>query len=208
MQHPDLPVGEVLRRAARDHPHRTALVAHSSVFGAASKSVIRWSFRELDQLADVYARGVMAAGLEKGERAAVWATNLAEWVLLEFALARAGVVLVTVNTAFKAAEVEYLLRQSQSTALFFGSGFRDVSYPDVLASLPALPELRQKYFFVPTAPAGALPLCDLEGLAARVPPSELRRREQSLDLDDLIKDRKSTRLNSSHIQKSRMPSSA
>ncbi len=186
MQHPDLPVGEVLRRAARDHPNRTALVAHSSVFGAASKSVIRWSFRELDQLADVYARGVMAAGLERGERAAVWATNLAEWALLEFALARAGVVLVTVNTAFKAAEVEYLLRQSQSNALFFGAGFRDVSYPDVVASLPPLPELRGKYFFGPGAPSGALPFRELEWLAAQVSPAELRRREASLDLDDLI----------------------
>ena len=184
MQHPDLPVGEVLRRAARDHPDRLALVAHSP-FGA-SKTNLRWTFSELDQWADVYARGAMAAGLEKGDRAAVWVTNIAEWVLLEFALARAGVVLVTVNTAFKEAEVEYLLRQSESIALFFGPGFRDVSYAQVLASLPPLPELRQKYLFGPATPNGALPFRHLEQLAGRVSAAELRRREQSLELDDLI----------------------
>ncbi len=180
MQNPDVTVGEVLRRAAREHPERVALIAQSS------SGEVRWTFRELDELADFYARGVMAAGLERGERAAVWATNLAEWVLLEFALARAGVVLVTANTAFKAAEIEYLLKQSESHALFFGAGFRDVSYPEVLASLPPLPWLRQRYFFGASAPAGALPFRELEHLAARVPAAELRKREQSLDLDELI----------------------
>ncbi len=172
----DISVGEVLGRAARDHPDRTALVTASE----------RWTFRELDGRADLCARGIIAAGLARGERAAVWAANIAEWVLLEFALARAGVVLVTVNTAFKAAELEYLLRQSQSNALFFGPGFRDVSYPEVLASLPPLPDLRQRYFFGAEAPAGSMPFRELEGLAARVSAAELRRREQSLDLDDLI----------------------
>ncbi len=91
MRHPDLTVSEILRRAARDHPQRMALAARS----ACQNEEIHWTFEELDQRVDLYARGIIAAGLEKGERAAVWATNLAEWVLLEFALARAGVVLAT-----------------------------------------------------------------------------------------------------------------
>src|SRR5713226_3572216 len=67
----------------------------------------------------------MALGLQKGEHIAVWAANLPEWVLLEFASAKAGLVLVTVNPVYRVAELEYVLKQGDVTALFFMARVRD-----------------------------------------------------------------------------------
>src|SRR6266567_1606629 len=66
---------------------------------------IRWSYAELRERVNAVARGLMALGLQKGEHIAVWAANLPEWVLLEFAAAKAGLVLVTVNPVYRAAEM-------------------------------------------------------------------------------------------------------
>ena len=114
--HRNLTVGGLLSALARELPDHEALVA----------SRVRWTFAELERRAECCAQAILAAGLRKGDRAAVWSTSRPEWVLLQFALAKAGVVLVTMNTALKAAEVEYLLRQSRSNALFLISGFRDL----------------------------------------------------------------------------------
>ncbi len=132
----DLTVGGLLAALARDYPDHPALVAPSA----------RWTFADLERRAEVCARNLLALGLRKGDRVAVWATNRPEWVLLQFALARAGIILVTVNTALRAAEVEYLLRQSQANALFLISGFRDLNYVEIFRSLPPLPDLRHVFF--------------------------------------------------------------
>jgi len=67
----------------------------------------------------------MALGLQKGEHIAVWAANLPDWVLIEFAAAKAGLVLVTVNPVYRAAELEYVLKQGDVAALFFMARVRD-----------------------------------------------------------------------------------
>ena len=81
------------------------------------------------------ARGLIARGVKPGDRVAVWATNVPEWIVLQFALAKIGAILVTVNTALRAHEIEYLLRQSETSTLVTIAGFRGVDYLDELRSI-------------------------------------------------------------------------
>src|SRR5512143_1334134 len=102
-------VGGVLRDAATAWPQTTALVVrHQS---------IRWSYRELDERVSEVARGLLALGLEPGDRVGIWSPNNAEWVLTQFATARAGLILVNINPAYRASELEYALRKVGCRAL-------------------------------------------------------------------------------------------
>ena len=99
----DVTVGELLTRLAAALPAHEALVYEGQP---------RYTFAALDQEARTIARGLMALGVEPGERVVLWATNVPEWVVLQFALAKIGAVLVTANTSLRARDIEYLLRQS------------------------------------------------------------------------------------------------
>ena len=79
----------------------------------------------------------MALGVEPGERVVLWATNVPEWVVLQFALAKIGAILVTANTSLRARDIDYLLRQSEAATLITIRGFRDVDYVDELAAIGA-----------------------------------------------------------------------
>ena len=153
MPYRDLTIDELLRALARDFPDNEAVVTPN----------IRWTFAELERRAETVARNIAALGLRKGDRAAVWATNRPEWVLLQFALARVGVILVTMNTSLKGHEVEYLLRQSQANALFLIGRFRDLNYVEIFRALPPLPELRHVFCIDPgAAPHGMRSFSELE----------------------------------------------
>src|SRR5262245_30664033 len=115
----DLPVGDLLERLAADLPSRPALLYEGHP---------RYSFAELEREARTIARGLMAEGVSPGERVVVWATNVPEWVVLQFALAKIGAVLVTANTALRAKDIDYLLRQSEAGTILTIRGFRDVDY--------------------------------------------------------------------------------
>ena len=86
---------------------------------------IRWSYVEFRERVNMVARGLMAMGLQKGEHIAVWAANVPEWVLIQFAAAKAGLVLVTINPVYRANELEYVLKQGDVAALFFMAQVRD-----------------------------------------------------------------------------------
>jgi len=135
MTYRDLTIDDLLRALARDFPAQEAVVTPK----------VRWTFAELERRTEIVARGLAAIGLRKGDRAAVWATNRPEWVMLQFALARVGVILITMNTSLKGHEVEYLLRQSQANALFLVGGFRDLNYVEIFRALPPLPDLRNVF---------------------------------------------------------------
>ena len=98
MPHPlplrDVTVGALLSRLAEALPDREALVY--------SHTGARWTFRALNDEARLVARGLIANGVMPGDRVAVWATNMPEWIVLQFALAKIGAILVTVNTALRA----------------------------------------------------------------------------------------------------------
>ncbi|MDY7102560.1 MAG: AMP-binding protein [Actinomycetota bacterium] len=131
----DVTIGEVLAERLLEHADREALVFDEPDAGA----VVRWTWAELADETDRVARGLVALGVGRGDRVAVLAPNRPEWVVLELALARIGVVLVAVNTAYRAAELSYLLAQGEVQVLVTATGHRGVSFVDAVAEL--VPEL-------------------------------------------------------------------
>jgi fatty-acyl-CoA synthase len=127
----DVTVGALLSSVAATLPDEEALVY-------CHPERRRWTFRTLNDDARLIARGLLAVGVKPGDRVAVWATNVPEWIILQFALAKIGAILVTVNTALRAHEIEYLLHQSESSTLVTIRGFRSVNYLDELRSAGAI----------------------------------------------------------------------
>ena len=125
----DVTVGALLTQLAESIPDNKALVY--------ADRDLRLTFSQLESEARLIARGLMACGVERGERVALWATNVPEWVVLQFALAKIGAILVTVNTSLRAHEMDYLLRQSESATVITISGFKDVDYVRVLREIGA-----------------------------------------------------------------------
>ena len=104
-----LTIGQALRQTAQRCGTSDALVCpHAGV---------RMTWAEFDVAVDGIARGLLALGFQKGDHLGVWSTNWPEWVILQFATARIGVVLVTVNPAYRPAELEYVLTQSEVRGL-------------------------------------------------------------------------------------------
>ncbi len=124
-------IGQVLRETAVRFPDRQA-----AVFAARPW---RMTWAELDREVDRVARGLLGLGLLRGDHFGVWATNVPEWLLLQFATARIGVVLVTVNPSYRPSELAYVLEQADIKALALIDRFKSTDY---LASLvEAVPEL-------------------------------------------------------------------
>ena len=98
----------------------------------------RKNYRDFNADCDRYAKAFLALGIEKGDHVAIWATNYPQWLLTLFACAKIGAVLVTVNTAYKIHDAEYLLRQSDTKMLVMTDSFKDVSYVDIIGQLCSL----------------------------------------------------------------------
>ena len=124
-------VDAVLKRALSTGADRTAVVV--------CQQSVRYTFRELDKTVESVARGFIACGLKPGERIGIWAPNCIEWVLTLFAAARAGLILVNINPAYRSYELEYALRLVGCSALVFAPAFKGTDYLAVLRGL--LPEL-------------------------------------------------------------------
>src|SRR5205807_5765259 len=100
---------------------------------------LRTSYRRFDEQVDEAARGLLAIGIKPGEHVAIWATNVPEWVILQFAAARIGAVLVTINPAYRPFELKYVLAQCDAVALFLVDRFKSSDYFAMLRE--ACPEL-------------------------------------------------------------------
>lgn len=188
----DVTVGTLLTRLAEALPDREALVY--THIGR------RWTFRALEAEARAIARGLIALGIQPGDRVAVWATNVPEWVVLQFALAKIGAVLVTVNTALRAGEIDYLLRQSEASVLVTIGGFRGVDYlaelrsigaigktPGAIGSTPrSLPHLRHIVYIGDSTPEGLIPYGDLRRMGAAVDEGDVDARGAAIGLDEVI----------------------
>ncbi len=96
---------------------------------------VRYSYRELKEALNRVARGFMAMGIKKGDHVAIWASNVPEWILTQFATAKIGAVLVTVNTAYKQFELEYLLEQSDTMTLVMTGGVKGSNYIEHLRAI-------------------------------------------------------------------------
>jgi fatty-acyl-CoA synthase len=135
----DVTIGGLLVEAAEAAPDRVALI--TGVSDPAARR--QWTYGELLADARRTARA-LRAHFEAGERVAVWAPNIPEWVMLEFGCAMAGVVLVTVNPAFRAHELQYVLTQSRSAGLFVVPEFRGNPMRATADSVhPECPDLRE-----------------------------------------------------------------
>jgi fatty-acyl-CoA synthase len=186
-QYRDITVGALLTRLAENLPDNEALVY--------SDRGLRLTFAELESEARLIARGLMACGVERGERVALWATNVPEWVTLQFALAKIGAILAPINTALRAHEIDYLLEQSEAATVITIRGFKDVDYIGALREIGAtgdmkLPNLKRVIFIGrgedDECPEGLIPYEKLREMAANVSEAQLDQREREVAVDDVI----------------------
>ncbi|QXE91577.1 AMP-binding protein [Geomonas subterranea] len=188
----NLTVGALLDDIAGKYPDNDALVY--------VERGLRYSYREFNERCRLVAKGLLRMGVKKGDHLAIWAYNVPEWVTLQFATAKIGAVLVTVNTSYKSAELEYLLKQSDSSMLFLVQGFKDTNYVETLESvvpeLPAappgklasaaLPCLKQVVFIGEGAPQGMINFEDIVEMGREVSDAELAAVQGTLSVHDVI----------------------
>ncbi|MCP9627782.1 AMP-binding protein [Rhodopseudomonas palustris] len=124
-------IGQALDLAAQRWPEREALVSPSHD--------VRWSWHEFAQRVEALAAGFLALGLQRGERIGVWSMNRPEWTLTQFAAAKAGLILVTINPAYRLSELEFALATVGCAALVTATAFKTSAYIDMLNTL--IPEL-------------------------------------------------------------------
>jgi fatty-acyl-CoA synthase len=161
---------------------------------------LRYSYREFNEICRQVAKGLLKLGIKKGDNIAIWAYNVPEWVILSFASAKIGAILVTVNTAYKSAELEYILNQSDSTTLFMVKSWKDTDYittltevvPELPTSTPgelnnsSVPFLKTVVFIGEETPAGMLNFKQIIGMGKDVPDAELSAVEATVDKHDTI----------------------
>lgn len=135
----DYTLGGILEKYARETPDHEFMVYPDRG--------LRFTYKEFDERADTFARGLLEIGVTKGSKIGVWAKNVPDWMTFMFAAAKIGAVLVTVNTNYKSAEVEYIMRNADIHTMCMVNGYRDSDYVQIMYDL--VPELR-------TAPRGAL----------------------------------------------------
>ncbi|MGI6003839.1 MAG: AMP-binding protein [Christensenellales bacterium] len=127
-------IWDVLHKWVREQPDQECLVSPAQG--------IRWSWKQLDEISDLAARGMMAMGIEKDDKVAIWATNVVEWFVTALASSKIGAVLVTVNTNYKQYELEYLLRQSDTKMLVMIDRCKDSDYVShINAVVPGLGDM-------------------------------------------------------------------
>jgi fatty-acyl-CoA synthase len=125
-------IGDTLAATTQSHGNRQALVAkHQS---------ISWTYEELNRRVDEFAAGLLAMGLQAGDRVGVWAPNCAEWILAQYATARAGIIQVNINPAYRLHELEYVLNKVACKALITAAQFKSSDYIDMLYKLA--PEIK------------------------------------------------------------------
>ena len=187
-----LTIGGLLDDIAQRFPDNDALVY--------PERGLRYSYTRLNQICRQVAKGLLKLGIKKGDHVSIWAHNVPEWVILMFATAKIGAVLVTVNTAYKSAELEYVLEQSDSTTLFMVKSWKDTDYvatlqevvPELAASepgklnTPKLPFLKQVIFIGEGTPDGMLNFDRITDLGQSVSDAELTAVEATVGCNDTI----------------------
>ncbi|HEX6777745.1 MAG TPA: AMP-binding protein, partial [Ktedonobacterales bacterium] len=192
-------IGDLLDERAASNPDQEAVIYSAyPEFGPLLSA--RWTYQEYRERSNQVAKGLIALGLQKGEHIAVWALNWPEWLLLEMAAAKAGLVLATANPTYRSAELEYVLRQGDIAALFFQAKVRDhdcvatvgerVTPTEEVGAVQSesLPKLRYAFLVGPPAPADAswqpALFRDLIALGASVSDEQLKARQASVKPSD------------------------
>ena len=113
-------MGEMIDHTVARYPDTEAIVSvHEN---------IRWTYREFLERINLVARGLMGMGVEKGDRVGIWAMNHADWVVIQFATAKIGAIMVNINPAYRTYELEYVLKQSEIQTLILQGRFKTSDY--------------------------------------------------------------------------------
>jgi len=161
---------------------------------------VRWTYRELQRQVEAFAAGLLALGVEPGDRVGIWSPNNAEWVVTQFATAKAGLILVNINPAYRVAELEYALNKAGCKVLITASAFKSTDYIAMLLKLApelescrpgdlhaaSLPALRTTISLADTPLAGIVRFADVPAIAAPVHFRHLAELASVLQFDDPI----------------------
>ncbi|MDI3262877.1 MAG: AMP-binding protein [Fulvimonas sp.] len=185
-------MGTLLDRIAATHPDRPALIVRAQH--------VRLDYRAFHAEVERVAAGLLALGLDPGDRIGIWAPNRAEWVVLQFAAPKAGLILVNINPAYRTHELEYALKQVGCRALVLSRRFKTSHYLELLTELapelPAaapgrlraarLPDLREVILLDEEAAPGTRAWHELGALADAPAYARLRQVEADLSFDDPV----------------------
>lgn len=188
----EMTLGQILEQTVARYPDNLALIY--------PEHGLRQTWREFSDEVDRVARGLMALGVERGEKVAVWATNVPYWITLMFATARIGAVLLTINTNYMQSEVEYVLKQSDAENVCIIDGFRDTDYVSIIYELvpelreagddslhsARLPKLKRVFFLGSEKHHGIHSIDEVMALASRVSDEEYAARQASLSCHDIV----------------------
>jgi len=188
----ELTLGQILDRTVARFPDNEAIVYVDRDF--------RLTYREFGDLVDRLARGLMSMGVRQGEKVAVWATNIPYWVALQFATAKIGAVLLTVNTNYRSTELAYVLEQSESENLFLIDGYQDIDYLQTVYELvpelrtqergrlsaPRFPHLKRVCFLGLEKHRGMYSIPEVLALSAMTDGADYRARQAELDPHDVV----------------------
>lgn len=185
-------IGRLLEEKANLHPEHEAVIY--------ADRGLRWTYREFNEICRKAAKGLMKLGIEKGEHLAAWSSNTPEWLISQFATGKMGGVLVTVNTNYRTSELEYLLKQSDSTTIILMDVWKDSPYIDMLYEIVpelakcepgklksnSLPFLKNVIVLGDKQYPGTFSWDDIMKLGELVSDEALEERLNSLDPDDVI----------------------
>ena len=161
---------------------------------------LRYSWRQLAEQVEIYARALIALGVNTGDRVGIWSPNCAQWCILQLASAKVGAILVNINPAYRVGELEYVLRQSGCRWLVCAEAFKTSDYhamvqalvPELASARPGelasecLPELRGVISLAANPPAGFLPWHALAERAGQTSAEAFTARQQSLQFDQPV----------------------
>ena len=185
-------IGQVLEETCRRYPNQEGVIFADRNW--------RRTWREFGDDVSLAARGLLALGIQPGEHVAIWATNVPEWVTLQYAAAKVGVVLVNINPAYRPHELKYVLKQSDAVALFLVDRFKTSDYFTMLAEVcpqiaaaqhgnvqsAELPRLRRVIALTPAPPAHFLPWRQMLELGRALPTTRLDEIAKTLTPHDPI----------------------
>ncbi len=187
-----LTIGDAFDQTVARFPQREALVAR--------QQNLRYTWAELQWEVDLCARGLLALGIQQGQRVGIWSPNRAEWTITQFATAKIGAVLVNINPAYRLHELEYALNQSSCTALVLAPNFRTTDYlgmvqtlaPELDRCLPGqldsykLPHLRHVIRMGKETTAGMWSWGDVMYRASAISAAQLAEVQANQEFDDAI----------------------
>jgi fatty-acyl-CoA synthase len=183
-------IGGFLQTVAASHGAQEALIV--------PEQGIRWTYAELLERSDAFAAGLLSLGLKPGDRVGIWAPNCAEWTVAQFATARAGLILVTINPAYRTSELEHALKIVACSALIAATRFRGSDYIAMLRELMPeldagaelvsvrLPALRRVITLGDSVHAGCMPFAAVAARATQADREALELAAAGIQMDDPV----------------------